>query len=125
MNCTIKSSDIDFTDFIGQKVTEISPVGLELVNIKFDGGSLNVECSWRLRNQSDIVVGISERKGTDFISILKDFLQDKSIIRINHFETGDLTFEFQNQFYLDLFADSSAFEQYQLYKRESLFLLGR
>ncbi|MBD0384737.1 hypothetical protein [Paenibacillus sedimenti] len=125
MNFVNKSSDIDFKDFIGQKVIEISPVGLELVNIKFDGGSLNVECSWRLRNKSDIVVGITERDGTDFISIIKDNLQHKPITNIYHFKTGDLTLEIQNQYYFDLFADSSAFEHYQLYRGESLFLLGR
>lgn len=82
MNFVYKSSDIDFAEFMGQKIIEISSVGLELVNIKFDGGSLNVECSWRLRNKSDIVLGISERKGTDFLSILKDYLHHKPITNI-------------------------------------------
>ncbi len=125
MNFADESSDIKFTDFIGLKVTEIYQVGLELVNIKFDGGSINVKCSWRLRNKSVIVVGITERNGTDFISILKDYLLHKPITKVHYFETGDLTIEIQNQYYFDLFIDSSVFESYQLYRGESLFLLGR
>jgi hypothetical protein len=54
----------------------------------------------------------TEREGTDFISILKDNLHHKPITNIYHFETGDLSLEIQNQYYFDLFADSSAFEQY-------------
>lgn len=125
MSFADKLSDIDFTDFIGQKVLDIISIGRDLLNIKLEDGSLNVECSWRLRNKTDIVVGITERQETEFLSILKVYLHNKSIINIHHYETGDLTIEFQNQYYFDLFADSSVFEQYQLYRGESLFLLGR
>jgi len=68
-----------------------------------------------LRNESEIVVGVNKRKETDFTSVLKIHLTDKSIICISHFETGYLIIEFDEQYYFDLFADSSVFEQYQLY----------
>ena len=125
MNFSDRLTSIDFTDFMGQKVTDITAIGLELLNVKLVDGSLNVECSWRLRGKTDILVGINERKETDFISILKEHLMNTPISNISHFVTGDLLIEFGGQYYLDLFADSSVFEQYQLYRGERLFLIGR
>lgn len=116
---------IDFSDFIGQKITEITSVGLELVNLKFVNGILNVECSWRLRSSTGILVGINERKETEFIAILKAHLMSKPITQINYFESGDLIIEFEGRYFFDLFADSSTFEHFQLYLGETLFLVGR
>lgn len=100
-------------------------MGLELVNLKFESGIINVECSWRLRLSTDILVGINERKETDFTSILKAHLLSRPITNIHYFESGDLIIEFMGNYYFDLFADSSTFEQYQLYLGERLFLIGR
>ncbi|MFC3801984.1 hypothetical protein [Cohnella sp. GCM10012308] len=84
-----------------------------------------MECSWRLRDRTDILVGVNERKETDFISILKEHLMNAPISNISRFVTRDIIIEFGGQYYLDLFADSSVFEQYQLYRAERLILVGR
>jgi hypothetical protein len=65
MNYSNSSIDIDFTGFHGQKVTEITSVGLELVNLRLESGIINVECSWRLRLSTDILVGINESQEKD------------------------------------------------------------
>ncbi|MGM7663729.1 hypothetical protein ACSU64_20580 [Bacillaceae bacterium C204] len=126
MGISIKQSDIDFSTFIGKKVTDIIPVGKELINVKFEQGSLNVECPWRLRNRDGILVGSTEQRGIGFLSTLKKHLLEIPITSIYHFEpTEDLVIEFNKELYLDLFADSTSFEQYQLYEGERLFLIGK
>jgi hypothetical protein len=126
MNLLISLSEIDFSTFWGKKVNAVIRVGAELINVKFENGNLNVECSWRLRNQNGILVGVGERRGTDFLAILHKNLLDTSITNIYHFvQTDDLIIEFENKIYLDLFADSTAFEQYQLYQGDRLFLIGK
>lgn len=119
-------SDINFSVFIGQKVIEVSPVVRELANIKFNGGSLNIECSWQVRSKQSILVGCTERKETIPAKIMRKHLLNKAIVNIYCFvPTEDLTIEFEGELYLDLFCDSSIFEQYQLYKGERIFLIGR
>jgi len=126
MSLSIRKSDIDFSIFIGQKVIDILPVGKELFRIKFDNGSLNVECSWRFRDSQNILLGIGEIKEDHFISILKNHILNQPISNICHFEPiEDLSIEFNNQFCIDLFSDSSTFEQYQLYQGEILFIIGK
>ncbi|MGJ7913816.1 hypothetical protein [Neobacillus sp. LXY-1] len=123
MDLSIKVSEIDFSIFIGQTVTEVLLIGLELIRVKFNEGNLNVECSWRLRNRRGI--GISDGKEMDVVSILERNLLGKKITNVYHFEpTEDLIIEFNKELYLDLFADSTSFEQYQLYEGVSLFLIG-
>jgi hypothetical protein len=126
MDISIKPTDVDFSTFFGQKVTEVTLVGAELINVKFENGNLNVECPWRLRNRDGILVGATEQRGIDFLSTLKKYLLEIPITNIYHFEpTEDLIIEFNKELYLDLFADSTSFEQYQLYKGDSLFLIGK
>ena len=71
LNIKISQSNIDFSNFIGRKVIEILPVGKELINVIFDKGSLNVECSWRLRDKQGLIIGATERKEIDRLSIIK------------------------------------------------------
>ncbi|PKR85458.1 hypothetical protein [Heyndrickxia camelliae] len=126
MNLSVKVSEMDFSIFIGQTVTEVVPISLELIRVKFNKGNLNVECSWRLRNAKGILVGISEGKESDVFKILESYLLAKEITNIYHLEpTEDLIIEFDKELYLDLFADSTSFEQYQLYGGDSLFLIGK
>ncbi|WP_379001014.1 hypothetical protein [Metabacillus niabensis] len=125
LNIKISQSNIDFSNFIGRKVIEILPIGKDLINVIFDKGSLNVECSWRLRDKQGLIIGTTERKETDRLSIIKQHLVDTSITEIYHFEpTDDMIIAFKNDTYLDLFSDSSIFEQYQLYNGEDIFLIG-
>lgn len=126
MDISIKSSDVDFSTFFSQKVTEVTLVGAELINVVFENGNLNVECPWRLRNRDGILVGSTEQRGIGFLSTLKKHLLEIPITNIYHFEpTEDLVIEFNKELYLDLFADSTSFEQYQLYEGERLFLIGK
>jgi len=125
MNVAVNLSDIDFSTYNGQKVIDVIPVGTELFRVVLGKGSINVECTWRMRNSETIITSPCERQGVDFISILKMNLKGKSITRIYHFTpTEDLIIGFNNELYLDLFADSSTFEHYQLYKGDTLFLIG-
>lgn len=126
MDISINSSDVDFSTFFGQKVTEVTLVGAELINVEFENGNLNVECPWRLRNRDGILVGSTEQRGIGFLSTLKKHLLEIPITSIYYFEpTEDLVIEFNKELYLDLFADSTSFEQYQLYEGERLFLIGK
>jgi hypothetical protein len=126
MDLSVKLSEIEFSPFLGQKVTEVILVGKELINLKFENGNVNVECSWRLRNQNGLIIGYSEKSGIDLLSILKKNLLEISITNIYHFEpTEDMIIEFDNKLFLDLFVDSASFEQYQLYQGEKLFLIGK
>jgi hypothetical protein len=126
MDLSVKLSEIEFSPFLGQKVTEVILVGKELINLKFENGNVNVECSWRLRNQNGLIIGYSEKSGIDLLSILKKNLLEISITNIYHFEpTEDMIIEFDNKLFLDVFVDSASFEQYQLYQGEKLFLIGK
>jgi hypothetical protein len=79
-----------------------------------------------LRNKNGLIIGYSEKSGTDFLSILKKNLLEISITNIYHFDpTEDMIIEFDNKLFLDLFVDSASFEQYQLYQGEKLFLIGK
>ncbi|MFB7140977.1 hypothetical protein ACFCYN_15105 [Gottfriedia sp. NPDC056225] len=126
MDISIRLSKINFSTFLGQKVNEVIQVGAEFIKVMFENGNINVECSWRLRNQNGILVGCNEQSETDFLTILKNHLLNTSITNIYHFEqTEDLIIEFDKNLFLDLFADSTSFEQYQLYQGERLFLIGK
>lgn len=74
MDISINSSDVDFSTFFGQKVTEVTLVRAELINVEFENGNLNVECPWRLRNRDGILVGSTEQRGIGFLSTLKRHL---------------------------------------------------
>lgn len=69
---------------------------------------------------------MSQGKESNVVSILERYLLDQKISNIYHFEpTEDLIIEFNKELYLDLFADSTSFEQYQMYDGNRLFLIGK
>lgn len=86
MKIGFNQSDIDFSEFKGQTVQDVIPIGRDLANIKFSGGNLNIECSWRLRNTRSILVGYSERKNDTTSNNLKNHLLTRAIINIYHYE---------------------------------------
>ena len=122
----LKVIDKDFSVFLNQRITSISSVGKELFNIFFEKGNINVECTWRLRNNNKIVIACSDYlKNPDIINDLNTKLIGREMINIVLFEpTDDLVIEFDNEIYLDLLADSSLYESYQIYLNKQLFYIG-
>lgn len=132
MDIKLKLSNIDFSVFIGQQVVSINPVGIELVNIKFNNGSLNIECSWRIRNEKGVLVAYTDTKREDnpcsknALDEIQKQLANQIITNIYHFEpTEDLIIEFNNTILLDLFIDTTIYESYQIHYRDRIFLIGR
>ncbi|MGP7819779.1 hypothetical protein [Niallia sp. 01092] len=121
-----KWSNIDFTDFNGQKVVEVkSEVGLKL-GVLFEKGILIIECPWRLLSSNQIAVGYSDcikSSSTLSYKTLEKHIKGKKIISIQHYENiSDLVVEFENNIILELFHDSSYYEGWQL-KGANEFLL--
>jgi len=100
--------------FIGMKVDDIN----ELPIVTFDGGGfLTLECSWRLRNSDCILVGCNEYGSDETHSAsykkLKDLLIGKVIKNINFIPpVSDLVVNFDENITLDLFCDSSIYENW-------------
>jgi hypothetical protein len=122
-----KESDIDFSFFIGQQVTDVNTESNLPLGIIFECGWLMIECPWRLRS-NDIIVGktdcreVPERYSHQSV---KDVLVGKRIARIFHdAETSDLSIHFDVGLTLDLFHDSSFFEGWQLQGNNDFLLVS-
>ncbi|MDP7978975.1 hypothetical protein [Bacillus multifaciens] len=113
-------SEYNFSDLLGQSVKEINPeVKLPLI-IVFDDGCLTVECAWRIRNLREVQVGkpdyeLTNQDGSRFRKIAKKLLRNRKVQKVHHFSPiSDLTIEFDENIFLDIFHDSSFFEGWQL-----------
>lgn len=109
-------SDINFSHFINQRVAEINrmyPI------ITFENGFFTIECPWRLRRGTSIIVGSVEvevkDKSDKAYGIFEEALINNSIKEITHYQDiSDITIAFDNDLYLDVFHDSSLYEGWQL-----------
>lgn len=108
---------ISFERFIGRRIIEINgkcPI------LSFDEGAfLTIECQWRLRNDSSILLGCSEYDSEathkDAHNKLLTLLTGKEIIMIRYFPpVSDLCIEFEGTLFLELFSDSSIYESWTL-----------
>ncbi|MEI4799753.1 hypothetical protein WAZ07_00185 [Bacillus sp. FJAT-51639] len=113
-------SEHNFSELLGQSVKEINPeVNLPLI-IVFEDGRLTVECAWRIRNHREVQVGkpnyeLTNSDGSRFRKIAKKLLRNRKVQKIHHFSPiSDLTIEFDENIFLDIFHDSSFFEGWQL-----------
>ncbi|NOV04834.1 hypothetical protein [Paenibacillus planticolens] len=112
-----QQSNINFSYFVGQKVTDV-PIEPDLsFRIIFESGWLMIECPWRIR-QLEVAVGRSDCVSAPnkySYSTVRQFLEGKKITNVYHFEfISDLIVEFDKDIYLELFHDSSYFEGWQL-----------
>lgn len=109
--------EISFEKFIGRRIVEINE--MYPILCFSDDAFLTIECSWRLRNDSSILVGCSEYDPeTTHIEAhrkLLTLLINKEI-KIIRYEppVSDLFIEFEGNLYLELFSDSSIYESWTL-----------
>jgi len=109
--------ELSFERFIGKKIVEINAMHPILI---FEGEeSLIIECSWRLRNEETILVGSSEygldETHQEAFRKLSKFLLGNKIIAIKITSAvSDLSIYFQNDILLQVFSDSSIFENWTL-----------
>ncbi|WP_245975445.1 hypothetical protein [Oceanobacillus chungangensis] len=113
-----KISNIDFTYFIGQKVTEVNTEKNLPLGVAFETAGLIIECPWRLQASNEVLIGYSDciqkPDGYSHKNVEK-ILLGRRIINIIHFEgISDLVVEFEGSIYLELFHDSNYFEGWQL-----------
>lgn len=113
-------SEHNFSELLGQSVKEINPeVNLPLI-IVFENGHLTVECAWRIRNRREVQVGkpnyeLTNSDGSRFRKITRKLLLNRKVQKVHHFSPiSDLTIEFGENIFLDIFHDSSFFEGWQL-----------
>lgn len=110
-------SELSFGRFIGKRVFEINKMYPILC---FDEGAfLTIECSWRLRNDSSILLGCSEYDleafHKDAHNKLVTLLTGKEITRIRYLPpVSDLCIEFEGTLFLELYSDSSIYEGWTL-----------
>lgn len=113
-----KISNIDFTNFTGQKVIEVNTEKNLPLGIDFETGSIIIECPWRLQVSNEVVIGYTDCiQAPDKYSHknVEKLLLGKSILNIIHFEEiSDLVVEFEGNILLELFHDSNYFEGWQL-----------
>ncbi|WP_242217781.1 hypothetical protein [Bacillus cereus group sp. BfR-BA-01380] len=108
-------SEQNFPKLLGQSVKEINPeVQLPLIII-FEDGHLTVECAWRIRNHSEVQVGKPDYELEKFRKITRKLLRNRKVQKVHHFSPiSDLTIEFDENIFLDIFHDSGFFEGWQL-----------
>ncbi|WP_240468662.1 hypothetical protein [Gracilibacillus sp. YIM 98692] len=124
----MKKSDIDFSYFIGQLVTEVNTeVDLPL-GMGFDQGGLIVECPWRIRREKEIIIGASDcvhAPNKYSHKNVKQLLLEKKITDISFYEEFSLlVIEFDESIFLDLFHESNYFEGWQLNGYEGFDLIS-
>ena len=123
---TKKRSNIDFSQFLTQKITEINRMYPIVI---FEDGFLTIECAWRLRKGSTVIVGYAEteviEKRDKAYEIFEQALLNNHIKDIVHYEEiSDLSITFDNDFCLDLFHDSSLYEGWQLSGKKGFILVS-
>ena len=110
-------NDIILDKFTGKKVIEINEMYPILVFE--EDGFLTIECSWRLRNSKNILVGCSEysfeKTHKETHKKLLKFLIGKAIKNIKFIPpVSDLIIGFENGLYLELFSNSNIYESWTL-----------
>jgi hypothetical protein len=114
----MNKSNIDFSFFISQLVTEVNTEDNLPLGISFCKGGLIIECPWRLRIEKEIIIGTSDCiNAPDRYSkkTINQILIDKKIVGINFYEDFSLlVIDFESNFSLDIFHDSNYFEGWQL-----------
>jgi len=111
------SSEIDFGYFIGQVVTDVSTAEDQFLRIFFGKFLLSVECPWRICNNKEIILGV-----TDCIHNPKKFshknvkklLVSKKILNISFSEQLIFIIEFEDNLTFELFHSSNYFEGWEL-----------
>lgn len=114
-----KLSNIDFSFYIGQKVTNVHTKKDETFAIVFEKASLMIECPWKLIVSDEIVIGCTDcdqSTANHPYKKVKTILMEKRILNIYHYEgISDLMVEFEGTIYLELFHASSQYEGWQLH----------
>jgi hypothetical protein len=119
--------DLNFSRFIGLEVKEIKAAGIELFAIIGSNFEINIECTWRIRDKSKILIGISDRpKNPDLLLDVNKLLINRLVSNIYLFEaTEDLSIEFNDGVIIDMFNDGTTCESFQIYFDNELIYIGR
>lgn len=114
----MNTSNIDFSYFTRQVVTEVNTEDNLPLGISFNNGGLIVESPWRLRKEKEIMIGTSDCfNAPDKYSnkAIKQILMGKKILGIDFYEDFSLlVINFEDNLSFDIFHDSNYFEGWQL-----------
>jgi hypothetical protein len=123
----------EFAFMIGKRVCSISKVG-ETTNvfIELESATLNVECFWRLREPSRMIVTSKDKKypdrdwSKDPIEEIQRILTGQCIRSCKFVEdTQDLFIQFEGDIWLDVLSDSTMFESWQIDADEHGYYVGK
>lgn len=110
-------NEISFRGFIGKKIIEI--VDRHPIFALDDGGFIVVECPWRLREGNKILLGSSEydfnKTKEEAYQKLINLILGEEIKEIELLTPiSDLRITFVDNLYLELFSDSSNYENWSI-----------
>lgn len=123
----METKRVSFEKFIGKKVVEIN--GFLPVFTFNEGEYLRIECSWRLRNKKIIILGEAEYKSEsthdEYHKKLLELLLNQEIkdIKLNPI-ISDLSIYFSNDLLLEIFCNSSYYENWELGDKDDTFLIS-
>lgn len=119
----IKISDISFEEVIGQKIVSIHLE--DYFTIQLEKAKIMIECPWRLRNVSEIVIGETDVQSNERKwNFVKELLIGKTIEDIQLLEQCPLLIVQCGNIFLDVFHASSFFDGWSLTDQEDLYIFS-
>lgn len=113
-------SGISFKEFIGQKITAIDSE----VNfiVKFEKGAIIIECPWRIRNLSGILVGETDiRSSQSEWKTVEELLVGKTIQDVQLYESCPFMVIQCDLVFLDIFHSSAFFDGWTLTDEDNAY----
>ncbi len=115
------NSTIDFSRFLGQVVKDVE-IDNSTPSLKFNFGTLHVECFWRVRNREYMRYGKLDQQA---LVRLRQDLVGRTITRLIHTDfPSDLQVEFDGELYLDAICSSAETESWLLTRPDGFFLVA-
>jgi hypothetical protein len=118
----------EFSSFIGQYVMDVDTDHHAFLRLIFQDGLLSVECPWRLRNHTEILIGESDCQSAPqkySKDHLKRIVMNKQIVNISfHQDLFLLSIEFEGDLFFDLFHNSYYFEGWVLQSNNGLEIVA-
>ncbi|MDQ0216878.1 hypothetical protein J2S13_003376 [Oikeobacillus pervagus] len=118
-----KLSNITFEEMIGQKVTAIESEVHFIIQL--EKGAIIIECPWRIRNASEIVMGETDiRSNQREWNSVRELLIGKKIEDVQLLEQCPLLIVQFGNIFLDVFHASSFFDGWTLTDEENFYMFS-
>ncbi|MBM7703925.1 DUF6188 family protein [Priestia iocasae] len=118
---------INFTSFINQVVLHVS-IDEHPLMMTFTEGGIVIECPWRLRKKDKIIVGQADWNASEASfhrQRVKSCLLGHTIQQISWCkEIGLMRIEFEEDYVLDVFHDSTMYEGWDLYGNDGFSFIS-